>query len=185
MGILSAYISRQVSPEAVRPFWSEVAIYALGLAGGWAACIALDQVAIPFMLYPFQVAALLASPFLVRIIVRKQVRRLAGLPWNPGPWRIRANVIRFNPDHARSILPSWQLADDSFYLPGMGHYMAGMFSIIMTIAICMASHGILDILYPLRWGLAIMLPAVVLGNLFSAFFLYRLAPPGTPDRSIF
>lgn len=169
----------------MRPFWSEVAIYALGLAGGWAACIALEQLTIPPTLLPLHTASVVLSPFLVRIIVRKQVRRLAGLPRDKTPWWFRTRWIRRTSDHARSILPGWQLVDDRLYLPGVVHHVATILSAVAIVAICMASHGLLEMLYPFRWGLAIMLSAVVLGNLFSAFFLYRLAPPGTPDRSIF
>ncbi|MEP3074403.1 hypothetical protein [Maricaulis sp.] len=136
MDIVSRLISERISPEAVRPFWSEVVVHA---AGGLVSLLALGalELALPRIAHVLIWTLFLPAVTLIfaRSVLRPPIRQYLGLDRDAAPWWFKFGYIGAAPDFARSILPAWQFSPSRLYLPGIANHLGnalGVFAVLMT-----------------------------------------------------
>ncbi|MBO6765770.1 hypothetical protein [Maricaulis sp.] len=179
MDIVSRRVAGLVSPNAVRPFWSEVAVHAAGAMLTLALCAAVTWrqsgtgSALPILL----IFALPISAT-ARTLIRNPIRHWLGLKRDIVPWWFKLGFIGWAPEKARSILPAWQVDGAGLYLPGLGDQIGIWLGTAAMLAVYWGVWHRFDGLGTL-WPVILVVAAITLFfSIAYAMLWMRLPEPG-------
>jgi hypothetical protein len=144
MDLVSGLIAKRLSPEAVKPFWSEVLIAVIVLVAGslFVLLSAVIEVLLTGQALPqtWRIGIICILPLVFAAPLRTRIRGRFGLTTPPAFRTFPPGGRVFQTRRPASDLPAWQRSGSNYFWSSLGN----MIGLLLPIAILWVLHGLVS-----------------------------------------